>query len=1366
MLQSPIPDSYASCSTSNFLSSISKRELTYDSTPEDTKGAYELPQSPAKQRGASDEQWAAALQATPSTQQPKRIVFTPSRFDPSATPSWSGIRRVSSSSRASLFSKNTIGENSRNKRQASSLAYVTAPKVPRLSTGCRVHRRSKTGRGRARRLSKQRFSKSNASSSPILEEASDSKNITDQSSNPAKEIPDFKDDVMNTELSPLDSDVSTLSNGMDSTKSMNDTPTTIPEKVVSEDRASNRIDSEEEKQTVWNGKDYPECESPSTPPLRNPVNNDSLIIPTTTITTTTTDMSHSAITSPPKQAEDSKSPGEIETTDLKVLDIPEKNNPMENSNIVQPKPTYPFRRKARGRGRDKYRVSAFNSLFQNPLRPNSSKSLSVKSNDVPQSLPNTPLSKPESNFGDEQPVASTPIGRSDSSRQTRSVFKLGQRSVELKADSHDIKSESIAMSPPIVNENEIINSPASDITEPMTYAERAELLRIPFSDASDVKGMSSSTGATATCSSHFLKSDTSVFNKESFGKLQQHASAALRSLPSSPSSLDSSLCSSSSSSSVSTPKIPPEEPLATKSEVNETKSDNIKHDIFRSNQDSNKSLFPNPCIQTTVDTNLSPVISPNHVQPSPVVSCINTTSTTYRSLPSPIQPAGVGPPPLLPLSNKLTEQKSCVSSYPVTSKENECVPVLPPTLVPSCTVDPDYSKLKQTDSVTASRTCFLTNSQSLSSKPSGDNSNNNGGLRITIKLGGSALKEELASSLSPTSSSSSLSSSGSTSEDEDTATHYTPALNPIHAVKKESNEIYLTKDRSDGYTGSLSQSTISSEKTPKLVIRFGNGPVTSVQSQSVTSSHIQSDAQSVTPHSENPPPLIDRKYPTSLSSAPPPPLQLTISRDRLKYRGRTASQGSDSNASNTSSTITGSLSSSEGEEEEKVTVQPHISPTGTAALPPPPSLERLPPRSGQSGPQPIKITTEGRLPHRSQPPPPPPPPSLTSSVSISSDLPPLRQKVSVTSGVTNGPNTSATHCHLPPLLPLFNPVGEEKEPVSSPLPHSDTVLTHQSSLSKRSKSNSRFVRGKKRNHPDQSSHFPLAKRRAVHQSSRNVTSGGRTESSAVVQRPRATVDSVFTDDESDVKNDDRSPLISPVSSIEATDSQRSIRTSNSRNMYLANPPLDSLTSLPNSIPPPPPPPLKTQPRTKHTSLFNKKSLYRPATKSSRTPSTKSSSTLVKSEKSCGQIKPIPVSPVATPQVITSKIVPRETASQIVVESAGSSYYFNNNGEQIWLCPICLLEDDGNLMIGCDSCEDWYHSTCLGLTKAPEVPQWFCPKCSQKPLPTNPRMNIPSKTSVVPPSSKSNSHIILNSSHNSKHSEREIGSKKSKSKPKR
>ncbi|KAL5961566.1 Adenylate cyclase type 2, partial [Taenia solium] len=78
----------------------------------------------------------------------------------------------------------------------------------------------------------------------------------------------------------------------------------------------------------------------------------------------------------------------------------------------------------------------------------------------------------------------------------------------------------------------------------------------------------------------------------------------------------------------------------------------------------------------------------------------------------------------------------------------------------------------------------------------------------------------------------------------------------------------------------------------------------------------------------------------------------------------------------------------------------------------------------------------------------------------------------------------------------------------------------------------------------------------------------------------------------------------------------------------------------------------------------------------------------------------------------SQISPPTT--QIIAASAGTSYYFNNAGEQIWLCPICRTEDDGNLMVGCDSCDDWYHS-CLGLSKEPDSAQWFCPKCLRERL---------------------------------------------------
>jgi transcription initiation factor TFIID subunit 3 len=33
---------------------------------------------------------------------------------------------------------------------------------------------------------------------------------------------------------------------------------------------------------------------------------------------------------------------------------------------------------------------------------------------------------------------------------------------------------------------------------------------------------------------------------------------------------------------------------------------------------------------------------------------------------------------------------------------------------------------------------------------------------------------------------------------------------------------------------------------------------------------------------------------------------------------------------------------------------------------------------------------------------------------------------------------------------------------------------------------------------------------------------------------------------------------------------------------------------------------------------------------------------------------------------------------------------NDGGGEMWICPCCNKPDDSNPMIGCDSCDDWYH----------------------------------------------------------------------------
>ncbi|XP_047127062.1 transcription initiation factor TFIID subunit 3 isoform X1 [Hydra vulgaris] len=49
---------------------------------------------------------------------------------------------------------------------------------------------------------------------------------------------------------------------------------------------------------------------------------------------------------------------------------------------------------------------------------------------------------------------------------------------------------------------------------------------------------------------------------------------------------------------------------------------------------------------------------------------------------------------------------------------------------------------------------------------------------------------------------------------------------------------------------------------------------------------------------------------------------------------------------------------------------------------------------------------------------------------------------------------------------------------------------------------------------------------------------------------------------------------------------------------------------------------------------------------------------------------------------------------------------------LYYCPGCDRPDDGSPMIGCDSCDGWYHWSCVNITVAPaDDAQWFCSKCA-------------------------------------------------------
>ncbi|KAJ1547345.1 CXXC-type zinc finger protein 1, partial [Cladochytrium tenue] len=56
--------------------------------------------------------------------------------------------------------------------------------------------------------------------------------------------------------------------------------------------------------------------------------------------------------------------------------------------------------------------------------------------------------------------------------------------------------------------------------------------------------------------------------------------------------------------------------------------------------------------------------------------------------------------------------------------------------------------------------------------------------------------------------------------------------------------------------------------------------------------------------------------------------------------------------------------------------------------------------------------------------------------------------------------------------------------------------------------------------------------------------------------------------------------------------------------------------------------------------------------------------------------------------------------------------YNEAGERVYC--VCRRPDDGSFMINCDSCKDWYHGRCIGITKkvGESLRSWECALCMQ------------------------------------------------------
>lgn len=78
---------------------------------------------------------------------------------------------------------------------------------------------------------------------------------------------------------------------------------------------------------------------------------------------------------------------------------------------------------------------------------------------------------------------------------------------------------------------------------------------------------------------------------------------------------------------------------------------------------------------------------------------------------------------------------------------------------------------------------------------------------------------------------------------------------------------------------------------------------------------------------------------------------------------------------------------------------------------------------------------------------------------------------------------------------------------------------------------------------------------------------------------------------------------------------------------------------------------------------------------------------------------------------TSKKAAKE--AEPMKEPAPAAFYYDTEGNQVWICPGCGGQDDGSPMIGCDGCDAWYHWVCVGIQVPPDSNDWFCRVCIGK-----------------------------------------------------
>ncbi|TGZ65986.1 hypothetical protein CRM22_005581 [Opisthorchis felineus] len=1162
-------------------------------------------QSSTSRQGATDAEWAAALQATPNPRPSKRIVYTPSRFDPSSLPSY-----MSSARRSVAKALNTA-----NVRRSPASVMLTAqkarpppvirasiPKAKSLSATSGKRRRGSIRRARkwARKssLSKNPSSLEKVSESPLVR------------TSPKVDIPSPSVD----KTPALRTTDAMESPSRFSIQSEHSLPPQSPASDATPPADSpmgalrmNKIDSAD--QLAISNVDA----------KVEPSVDDQLTLQSSPLTKTPTPVVEDELMSSPK-------PGPVESAAATSTPAPGlPKNPDKNPESCSSIPADNYHKRGRpragrrGHGRRVItpRVSIISSLFQNPLRQRAPQSRPQPSKKIPDTRSSDQPTPKELRPHDTQitekntPTAQTSIENIKKGRKSTTALSRHGRRPTAPPNSRS-KPHSATTVPLASNELESNSrldisqtSPVSDTTEPMVDEVRARLLQMP--ENSPVKSRTEPFKGEDQQSTF----RTLPFTGHNFAKLRSSSLKASNSLPSSPSSLDSTLSSSSSSLSKE------EYPL-----INERPSIKVEHREGLSG--SVEQFVPSVSTGALVEAKQarSTPFSSSPSSSTLTLSTLSSISTAkqHATAHSPVcssalhpSPTSNCPPPLLPLATSVFDACSQDGLLSGSANSDPCAVIPPPTLVPVSGFGSTVQRFK------VSTSTVLPGEHG--SKPSSTSSSL---LRFKLRHESIEAREILTSSLSPSSSSSSLSSSSSTPIHQDPADRM--ATVPPHIFTTKSSTI-SDSGHADLENVPLSNAPSvvdqgsSSTKTPKIVIRLGGGVNPAVLS-CTQSPFVRTSEKPVVAS----PALVD----TTPAPLAPPPLRLTISKDRLTYRGNDAAQNDDDSNASSSSSISESLNSS-GDEDEDIMVnpdQPKISNLQTS-LPPPP-LERLPDRTLSATRPPLDASSATRISTRQQ-----------FSEQLYKSATPTRDSDKILESRRND---------VPPLLPLFSPVVTSAAPFQVGPPSLTTISSAPSHIEvDRPHEGSSVSLQRKRRHPP-AKHESLSKRGRLNSPISSLGSRGHGLSGST----RVRVDSVFTDDEESDGNGAAGSAVKRPLSIDTNLPEANPRGSGSvpkqttpkSQKFFPSPVSTRTVPLDTKR-------VKGRPRTKHTSTQLTVPSYSPVIKSKSqfAPTRCKARSRMKPESTNA---PTCSSPLTKPGLVGSQ----RPASQVVVASAGNSYYFH------------------------------------------------------------------------------------------------------------